>query len=388
MDDRTGKNKIAIAGSGSRNGGTSSNTTILPSNALQQCIKQNGFDVNEKSCLCGSKICDAASGLVCNIDGEDCSSPCLGGENCCSIFFEEKDSPGCTVTNDNYCIAASKAVFVVGETEEDLVREDVIIACGAECLELKYSEIQMNTLGNINLADMIVEIVILIFMLGAFCLDPERDGNFNASKVGAFFILADLGLQIAALTYAGNTLLALRPFVEANCLDLTHKDGVDHHNTLNSIIGGLESTQLLGAIELCALLGKGFTDFKHLARGKDQESQKMDLLTFSSPTMTRAVGCCFMSLGIILQLAQTIMAIIDYEIYTAPAKVKLNTIFASNFELDGSKWCVQPMNSTLECLAGQNKLDILGYSSTSNTGGYGSLNAGVRRLGSSLFGSP
>merc|ERR1711865_664019 len=101
----------------------------------------------------------------------------------------------------------------------------------------------------------------------------------------------------------------------------------------------------------------------------------MDLLTFSSPTMTRAVGCCFMSLGIILQLAQTIMAIIDYEIYTAPAKVKLNTIFASNFELDGSKWCVQPMNSTLECLAGQNKFDILGYSSTSNTGGYGSLNA-------------
>ena len=94
VDDRTGKNKIAIAGSGSRNGGTSSNTTILPSNALQQCIKQNGFDVNEKSCLCGSKICDAASGLVCNIDGEDCSSPCLGGENCCSIFFEEKDSIG------------------------------------------------------------------------------------------------------------------------------------------------------------------------------------------------------------------------------------------------------------------------------------------------------
>ena len=83
-----------------------SNKTAVP--GVQQCTKTNGFDLNSEKCLCGTKICDEASGLVCDIQSEVCSSPCSNGENCCSVFFEPKDSTGCDVANDRYCIAASK----------------------------------------------------------------------------------------------------------------------------------------------------------------------------------------------------------------------------------------------------------------------------------------
>lgn len=253
----------------------------------------------------------------------------------------------------------------------------------------------MNYLASINLADMFVEVFILIFMFGALCsgLGQEKGtGTLRASKVGLFFIALDAGLQIAALTMANNTRTALEPFVLANCLDLRQRDGVDHHNTLNSVIGGLESTSLLGSVELCALFGKFITDLKHwLTPQEIKEAKKVVNVrkweVDSAPVYTATLYMS-VSLGVVLQIAQTIMSIIDYVVYTAPAQVRLNAVFASKFETDGSKWCVQPLNSTLECLAGQNKLDILGYSSTSNTGGYGSLNAGVRRLGSSIFGSP
>ena len=54
------------------------------------------------------QICDEDSGLVCDIQSEVCSSPCSNGENCCSVFFEPKDSTGCDVADDTYCTAASK----------------------------------------------------------------------------------------------------------------------------------------------------------------------------------------------------------------------------------------------------------------------------------------
>ena len=251
----------------------------------------------------------------------------------------------------------------------------------------------MNILSGINFADMFLEIGILIIMLGACATGSEGDrGNLRASKVGLFFIAFDAGLQIAALTMARNTMTALRPFVNANCLDLRQKDGVDHHNTLNSVIGGLESTSLLGAVELLALFGKFISDLKHWSTPEEikEDKRRTNIRNWEVEDAPVYKASLYMSisLGLILHIVQTIMAIIDYTVYTQPAQAKLNAIFASNFELDGSKWCVQPMNSTIQCLAEQNKLDILGYSSTSNTGGYGSLNAGVRRLGSSLFGSP
>ena len=83
------------------------NKTVVP--GMAQCTKTNGFDLNSATCQCGTNICDEDTGLVCDIQFAMCSFPsCTNGENCCTIFFEPKESYGCDVANDRYCIAASK----------------------------------------------------------------------------------------------------------------------------------------------------------------------------------------------------------------------------------------------------------------------------------------
>jgi hypothetical protein len=358
---------------------TTPKPTPTPTTTLKQCPKQNGFDLNTETCLCGTNICDESSGLVCNINGEVCSTPCKNGESCCQISFESKASPGCAVSKSEYCIAASKAVFVEGETQEDLVRDDVIIACGAECLELKHSEVQMNILSGINLADMILEIFILLFMGCTMMASLAEGGNgkSNASLVGLGCFVFDVGLQIAALIMAGNTLVALRPFVNSNCLDLAQVQGVDHHNTLNSVISGLDSTLLLGFVELCALVAKFISDGLEL--WKPQSVKNEEVRSFHNNTDYRNSTYYAVSLGFMLHVAQTIMAIVDYAVFTAPAQAKLSGVFASKFETSSMNWCVQPTNTTLECLVGQDKMGILGYSSAATA----TLNS--RRLGMPQF---
>jgi len=295
------------------------------------------------SVVSGGEICTDSvdsTGLVCNMNGLCSGFTCLAGD-CCTIQFDETlERAGCTQSVPTFCTEVAKALFL----RNPLTRSDIKVDCGDTCTAMMKAQEAVYLLYSINQADMFVEIAALLILLGVTFISDGTIKRFLFFAL-APLLLVDAVLQIWALVLTWSSSDMYIALQEAKCADVTNVNGRAHETTLIRAAESLGTTKVLGLIEV--LQGIGEIAIECLG---------VRLLVAGSSEGDGMSGRAKVSLA--LQLLGTIIAIVDFTVFTRSAREATETMFSSSVE--SGEWCMEASNGTMTCVGEQFKVNRVG----------------------------
>ena len=200
------------------------------------------------------------------------------------------------------------------------------------------------------MADMIIELIALLFVLIATCLyaqNDEEDSKNLIFVVMCAFAITDQILQIISLSTAGMIQTSMGSFQEAKCLDVTNVQGLTKHDVLTGLAGSVGLSFILGIVELT-----------------------LTCIEMSCSTLEKC-NRKLSSIGIVLlavfQILETIMTVVDFFVVTTDAQLKSEMLFNTiNTEGTYDEWCTSMVTNSTSCIAKKRGMT-----------GTGSLSAGV-----------
>ena len=279
----------------------------------------------------GGETCTKESGVVCSNNGRCSKFTCDGGD-CCYVTFDADTSTnaaGCGQSKSQYCTEISKAIFLPNPE----TRTDVVVNCGEDCQTMVRAKEGVEFMYYINMGDMIVEIVAAIGLTIAVV------GEINSIKIVvlAFLGPVDIILQVWVLVLALGTAPTFAALQDAKCLDVTSENGRLYEKTLIELASSVTTTGVFGFFELTIILCEIVLEF-NIWKRKDQDAFKKYV-------------------GVGMQLVGTLIAIIDFAIFSTQAQESTQSVFSSTIE--SGSWCVSLSNETKTC-AGITELQELG----------------------------
>ena len=283
----------------------------------------------------GGEVCTKETGFVCNDNGQCSKFTCDGGD-CCFIAFEaEKNAAGCSQSKANYCTEISKALFISNPVK----RTDVVVDCGNDCQTMVYAKEGIESLYYINMSDMIIEIVAALFLTYSAFVNNKENSNGLYIKFVALCCLGpiDIILQVWVLILAIGTSPAFESLQDAKCLDVTSENGRMYEKTLIELANSITSTAVFGSLELVIILGEIALEIYVYMK-----QQKLSVEIY---------------VGVGLQIVGTIIAIVDFAVFSTRARQSTQSVFSSTVE--SGSWCVSLANETQTC-TGIGKLQELG----------------------------
>ena len=220
--------------------------------------------------------------------------------SCCPLNLVLSSDIGCVNADKDFCEQMAISFLSINFSHPSMGQR-----CNGPCRSVNLLRHNVTTIWYLNYIDMFICITGLIWFIGPLLFYRKPSLEFKLFM--AILALADVVIQITVLFYSFDANNAADPLLKAQC---TNKlTGTKHHETLVRLSENLQTTTLLGFIELFMIV--------------------VEVVGLIYDVIKDSGSPCGLCILCTAQFADAALAVFDFVVYTDQAYVETQTFFSS-----------------------------------------------------------